>query len=476
MNREEDAPGAFEQVISQLLRAGRGLNSKTWLLTVAYVFSAAALVGLCAFFGLRGRPAMLEALNTYLFPVSWHGFSSHLMALILERIPASLWVNLVVLSGLQLAALTLFPLKEMISRRVESEAGLVPQNHREFTLLRQGAEELKLLLINVSVGGLILWVAYAPGGLRQELGSLLSHLHLAAFFAIDFMAPLAQRHGQPVERILGAFLRRPLRPLVFGLLLTAPASFLASADGGFNAQFLALVFLANALPMAWGVIAGTHLMALELPGIAASPAGNPRRRMLAWMAVVVIVSLQVSVASSLLQSIHRKSQVLKCNYSLPLDGFRLNSPNWLQLVGGSLTLDGHFSVGISNPTAFDLAMESNRLVVQVDGKTWWEGSLPEAQVGAGETNRVRVPFEMTLNALQLFEGAKQGWQGAKALWGRVKGVWERLDSPASVIDESERAIAEAQLRFEAARQRLGVTLYIEILPGLEFPFYLLSPP
>jgi hypothetical protein len=51
-----------------------------------------------------------------------------------------------------------------------------------------------------------------------------------------------------------------------------------------------------------------------------------------------------------------------------------------------------------------------------------------------------------------------------------------MDSPSAVIDQTERAIAATQLRFEAARQELSVTLFIEILPGFEFPIYLLSPP
>ena len=76
----------------------------------------------------------------------------------------------------------------------------------------------------------------------------------------------------------------------------------------------------------------------------------------------------------------------------------------------------------------------------------------------------------------IVKGASKGWAKAKALWARVSGVFKRMDSPSSVVDQAERTIAATQLRFEAARQRVAVTLHIEILPGFEFPIFLLSPP
>ncbi len=476
MTKSTEETGALEKVVVQVLRAGRGLTVRTWALAALYLILAASLVGGCAYFGLRGRPALIEALNAYLFPQSWHGFSSSLVAMILERVPAAVWVNAVVLAGLQLAALTLFPLKEKISLRVERELGLCEEEPDEFPLVKQGLEELKLLVINLALGGLILWLGYAPGGWRNDVASVLSHLHLAAFFAVDFMAPLAQRHRFSVDRILGLVRRRPIPPLIFGLLMTAPASLAANIGGDDTLRLFGLVFLANAVPMAWGVLAGTRLMASELGHLRALTEPPPNRLLVGWSVALCLVAVQGVFFGSLISSIHAKSQVLKCNYSLPLDQFRLNQPNWLSLMTGSLTLDGHFTVAVANPTAHDLRLEKNRLLVTVDGQEWWQGSAPPMHAPAGGSARVKVPFELALNAADLMRGAKKGWAGAKALWTRVKGVFDRIDSPSSVIDEAERAIATTQLRFEAARQRVAVTLFIEVFPGFEFPFYLLAPP
>ena len=121
-------------------------------------------------------------------------------------------------------------------------------------------------------------------------------------------------------------------------------------------------------------------------------------------------------------------------------------------------------------------MEKNRLVIAVDGAPWWEGSIPTLRASARSETRVKVPFEVTVTAAQALEGAKQGWSKAKALWSRVSEVFKRMDSPASVVDQAERTIAATQLRFEAARQRVSVTLYLEIFSGFEFPIYLLAPP
>ena len=94
---------------------------------------------------------------------------------------------------------------------------------------------------------------------------------------------------------------------------------------------------------------------------------------------------------------------------------------------------------------------------------------------AGQETRIEVPFTMAITAKQVMSGASKGWSKAKDLWTRVSGVFKRMDSPSSIVDQAERTIAATQLRFEAARQRIAVTLYIEILPGFEFPIFLLSP-
>ena len=126
------------------------------MLTLVYLLLAASLVGLVACLGRAGA-RVIEAFNTYVFPETWHGFSSRLVALILERVPPTLWINGVVLIGLQLAALTLFPLKEYISLAVERERQLVAVEPDEFPLWRQGLEETKLLVVNIA-RWLILWL------------------------------------------------------------------------------------------------------------------------------------------------------------------------------------------------------------------------------------------------------------------------------------------------------------------------------
>jgi hypothetical protein len=476
MKQQNDRAGALEEVLVQVLRAGRGLSKRTWALTGLYFVLAATLVGLTAYLGLRGRPALIEALNTYLFPEAWHAFSSRLVGLILERVPPTLWINGVVLVGLQLAALTLFPLKERISLRLEREQDLVGFTPDEFPIVRQGIEELKLLLVNLALGGLILWLGYSTSPWRRDVASLLSHLHLASFFAVDFMAPLAQRHRVPVERILLTFLKRPVRPLLFGIVMTAPASLVTQAGGDNLLAMIAFVFAANGLPMAWGILAGTRLMSAQLKNAQNEPRPRPFRLAVAMGLCLAIVTGQGVVLGALTSSLHAKSQVLKCEYGLPLDGFKLETPNWLSLVSGSIDLKGHLTLTVDNPTPYDLEMEKNRLEILVRGERWWQGRVPELRAPAGESTRVEIPFAVNVSATQLVSGATKGWQQAKQLWGRVSGVLKRMDSPSAVIDQTERAIATTQLRFEAARQELSVTLFIEILPGFEFPIYLLSPP
>ena len=475
MESQRAGAGVVEEVVVTILRAGRGLSLKTLAMTGAYLAVAGALVGAVAYAGLRGQPALIDGLNHYIFPSSWHGFSSRLVAMILERVPPDVWVNGVVLLGLQIAALTLFPLKERISLAVEREQGLSEDSPDEFPLVRQGVEELKLLVINLALGGAILWLGYSTAEWRRDVASILSHLHLAGFFAVDFMAPMAQRHRASVEQILSALARKPVAPMLFGLILTAPSSLMTRSDGQ-AASMLLLVFLANAVPMAWATLAGTRLMASDLRRVQSVVPVSRRGVLAAWLLAGGWVMTQGAVLGAVASSVHAKSQVLKCDYSLPMDGFRVDQPSWMALLSGRLELTGYVTLAVDNPTEFDLAMEKNRLVIAVDGAPWWEGSIPTLRASARSETRVKVPFEVTVTAAQALEGAKQGWSKAKALWSRVSEVFKRMDSPASVVDQAERTIAATQLRFEAARQRVSVTLYLEIFSGFEFPIYLLAPP
>ena len=115
------------------------------------------------------------------------------------------------------------------------------------------------------------------------------------------------------------------------------------ARWGSSAVTSVLIIFANALPMAWGVLAGTRLMSVELDRVKATSSLRPRSLFAFWSVAGLFVLIQGSILGALASSIHAKSQVLKCEYGLPMDGFRVDTPNWLSLMSGKLELSGHLT-------------------------------------------------------------------------------------------------------------------------------------
>ena len=301
-----------------ILRAGRGLSLETLAMTGAYLAMAGALVGAVAYAGLRGQPALIDGLNHYIFPSSWHGFSSRLVAMILERVPPDVWVNGVVLLGLQIAALTLFPLKERISLAVEREQGFIRGLPDEFPLVRQGVEELKLLVINLALGGAILWLGYSTAEWRRDVASIFESSAPRRVLRRRFHGAHGAASPGFIEQILSALAHKPVAPMLFGLILTAPSSLMARSDGQ-AASMLLLVFLANGCRWLGRRSLGTRLMASDLRRVQSVVPVSRRGVLAAWLLAGGWVMTQGAVLGAVASSVHAKSQVLKCDYSLPMD-------------------------------------------------------------------------------------------------------------------------------------------------------------
>jgi hypothetical protein len=190
--------------------------------------------------------------------------------------------------------------------------------------------------------------------------------------------------------------------------------------------------------------------------------------------VLVLVALVVNslVISAVGRSLHNKSQLLKCSYGVPLNSFELISPSLEELKNLQATVGLSFAIEVSNPSAIAVDIETNRLVLSDGEKVLLETSLPLVRVPGGQTVRHPIEYKTTLTPASAMAVGAKVVSGAKKLW---EGLKSAASDPLSALSSGVALVKGAGDRAAQLRKNLRVTLYFEVLPGFEFPFYLVHP-
>jgi len=411
------------------------LRGRAWGLLLLYVLLAGGVLGGLAALLLTYQEQARAALLGHVLPESWIVVAELLIDRFLAAQTRAVLVNALITGTLVLISVLLFPLKERLGAAFERGSGLTERPGRELPLLLQAGQELKLLLLYLALQLSIIWLGYTPDPTRQLAATLLSYLLLFWAFAIDFISPLLQRHGLRYSQILKTLLRHPLAALAFGAFFSAPAV----AAGLLVARTPALplstavlaLFGANLVSIVWGCLGGTWLGARLLAPAARSRRSGRPARALTWLLLLALLGVNGYVFGAAARSLHRKSQLLKCRYSLVPGSLSLSRPRLASLLQGQLSVGVAFRLQIENPTGFDLAIEDNRLVVRHRESVVAEGSLTPLAVPAGET-RVQ-PVKLTVEA-----------------------------RPAVLLRRGRALLQDAW----------SVTLYLRVAEGVELPVYL----
>jgi hypothetical protein len=458
------------------LQGLRSLSTRGRLLLTLYLMLAAMLLGLVLLLAEGQGDRLTTLLNHYLFPASWHPFSTTLVQVIIDRIPAGLVANVLVLSTLMMISLVLFPLKEKVSVNTEVRGGLTDGLPAEHPLWFQALEEIKMVGLNLAVILSLIWVGYQPGKLAAFLSVTLSAFQVACFFAIDFISPLLQRHGWRYADILPALARRPALSLTFGLMLGLPAVaaglVAGSATGMSTPALLAMLFVAELIPIAVAIVAGTVVAAHLLPAMDRSRRAGRGVVVATYAVVILALVANTLVISAVGRSLHHKSQLLKCTYDVPLDSFELIKPTVEELKSLKATIGLKFAVEVSNPSAIDVNIEKNRLVLTNGDERLLETSLPLLTVPANQSIRHPIEYKKTLTAESALEAGATMVRGAKKLWAGLK---KAASDPLGALNRGVAFVKGAKSRADELRKNLRVVLYFEVLPGFEFPFYLVHP-
>lgn len=414
--------------------AVRTVKGKTWLWALVYLFVAGCLLMATARWIGTHKGALGQWVLDYALPESMHGAAQMLYELYLKNQSQLVLLNAIVTGALLLVSVTLFPLKEQLSKSFETTNRLTGEPICEHPLWYQGLEELKLVLLYLTAQMVIFKIGYGTETWRKPTSIFLSVGYLTCTVAIDFIAPTLQRHKMKYSAVIKTLLLHPVGSLSFGLVFATPTLLITwwgTKQPAEDFDFVLMVmFGVQVVAIVWAAIGGTRLGAYLLPACKKVPQSSPGTRLAAWSVVLAIFCWHTYIYGAIGLSAHHKSQLLKCDYSIHWSSISLERPSLSSLLGGEIKVGVKVDMDITNPTAFDVRLEDTHLEVRHEKDLLAQSEIDPIDVPAGETRMQTLRFEIKLDASQLLKG---------------------------------RELLEDKYNF---------TLIIDVAPGVEFPIYL----
>ncbi|CAN5915543.1 hypothetical protein BH11MYX2_BH11MYX2_34570 [soil metagenome] len=382
-------------------------RSAAWL--GLYVLAAAVILAIVARLIVGHRGDFLSAALSYVLPSEWHAAAKTVIDRFFAAQTQAVITNAAVSLSLVVVTISLFPLKEHVSAVFEEDLALTTDPVKEHPLWFQGLEELQLMIVMLALQATIFWIGYSDQAWRGTLATVLSYIVLFASVGIDFLTPVLQRHYTRYSQSLVTLLRHPLLLFLFGALFSLPAigaTTLATAhpEWQFSTQ-LAVSFGGQIIGVTLAVLGGTiagaplieHAQARRVPPLLV--------RALGYLAVVALIAWNAQRYGAVGRSLHHKSQILKCEYTVDWSSFSADVPSTMELIAaartGQLTVAARFSVSVHNPTSVDVEIEDNRLELRQKSQLVATTSLPRGKVPAGSTQKLDLSLPLTINANQV---------------------------------------------------------------------------
>ncbi len=395
--------------------------ARVWRVALLYlVLCAAVTAGFLVVITLYREP-LRETVFAYVLPASWVDVGALVIDYTLAKQQMHVIVNAILGASLMLISLTLFPVKELVSIRAEQADALISDPISEFPLTKQAWQEVKLFLLFITAQGLIFWIGYHPNPWQRAIATIASYLLLFFTFAVDFIAPLFQRHQGHYSQILKLLVRHPIRSLSFGACFALPGvlagnllarTSLAGGDSWIVMLWISLA--ANVIAICCATISGTWLAARLYAPFRDTPRSRTITRVFAIGITGALFATNLYLFGAVLLSLHHKSQILKCEYDVDFASIGLDRPKLSSLVSGTPEIGVHFSVTITNPTSFDVHIEDNRIDVTHNSTLLGTAALPRLKIAAGETKTQRVEFSAQANLASLKNIrqmlSKKGWR------------------------------------------------------------------
>lgn len=342
------------------------LNSIKWM--VLYFTSGLLVFGAFIWLMLSNEVAIKNAFLDYLFPQSWHTISEQLADFLFESQTKTVLSNLILSGSLVMASIFLFPIKEKYSAAFEKDAKFHNGHKQEFSLAIQALEEVKLLLLYITVQSVILWVGYYPFEWTKFISISSSYLFLFFTFGLDFISPTLQRHKTQYSLILKTLLKQPLIPLFFGLLYCLPVILLSqwifSLKDLTFIEISSILFIVNLFLLTLAVPAGTRIASSLFKQVNLTLEPTTKTMVTGYSITTIVLMIGLFLHSQLISSLHHKSQLLKAEYDLDWSSIQYETPSLAGLINGKALSHFSFDVVINNPTKFDLVIEDSTIIIQ----------------------------------------------------------------------------------------------------------------
>lgn len=401
------------------------LDRRAWGLVLGYTLAAAAAVSLFAALTLAYGPHFKQALFDYLLPEDYGTTLEMLLESLWERLGERALALFALNGALAALAVICCPFKELLSRRLETTNALVGESFAPWPIGRQILEELRFAFLYLVAYDVIFWIAYPPFEPTRLLGRALGYAALFVFFDLSFLCPLLLRHRIGYGRMVRTFFRRPVLAFGFAALFLAPsllaAYLLRERPLGLVLPILLGIQVVTAAPAA---VVGTWLAARLLPTARALRPASLFARGVGFLCLLGLLIASGLVFGRLLDSVHAKSQILKCRYSVDWTSLSLKPPT---LFEPGLGL--RFELEIENPTEVDVRIERSRLELNLDDRRFSEVRLGLIEVPAHAQRRQAIDLRIEL------------------AFGRLLEFGDLL------------------------RAEWAATLWIEVAPGFEFPVF-----
>ncbi|WMS86722.1 hypothetical protein [Pleionea litopenaei] len=394
----------------------RHIKRRTAASLLVYFATGCIIFIICGSLLLHHQESLKQLLLDYLFPESWQSISEQMFSFFFESQAKQVLANLIISGSLVVASIFLFPIKERLSANFESDLNLPLGKAEEFSLLRQGVEETRLIIFYLTAQLIILWVGYYPYSWANTLSITLSYVFLFYTFALDIIAPTLQRHQMTYGRINKLLAKNLLAAMIFGLCFSLPALFIGQwlmSQEDYNLLEISLIlFLVNLLFIAWSIPIGTYLAIQLRRRTNQVKAISSSTTVLSYLVTFVLLTGGLLLHGRLLQSMHHKSQVLKANYDLDWSSFSLE----LHSLGEALSQRSigqlSFDLLIENPTEYDLVFEDSEILLDKYEQPISRIAIKGFAVPAGDTHHLTMQIDVTsdFSSISDYSSALEGWR------------------------------------------------------------------
>lgn len=393
------------------------LPPRTWRWLGLYVLAGSVLIALAMTLWKLFEEDVHAAVTAYLLPDSMLSIGRWVFRQLLAGQSHSLMVTATVTSASLLASLLLFRLKWRIATSLADAEALVPDAPNELRASVEIWEEVKLAACFISLQGALFWLGYFEVPALKVTAEVLTYALLFATWAINFVAPLLQRHGGFYTQTARLLLGHPLTALVFGALFSLPvvaAGLVWKANPQWDRPTaICVLFFATLLCTAAAQACGTRVATALFARFRQTRRPRPWGRVLLWTFFALVLGGCGWLFTNVVLSAHHKSQLLKCNYSVDLLSARAELPSIRELFDGKLTVGASVKLAIANPTAFDVEVEENRVEITHGKEVLATTRITPFKVAAGQAVKRRIAFQLSTDASAIFDKGralfKSGW-------------------------------------------------------------------